>query len=138
MPPIVTAFPPSVKVTAASFFTVSVVIIASAASVPPSFEMLFARAAILFSIGSIGRICPITPVEATITSFSSMPSASAARAHIFSAFKAPSKLQVLALPLFAITALAVPFSRCFFVTSIVEDLTRFFVKIAAALHGTSQ
>ena len=69
IPPIVTVFPPKVSSTTTSFFTVSVVMIASAASV--------AAACVCASIGcivsmparilSIGICAPITPVEATST-----------------------------------------------------------------------
>ena len=67
---------------------------------------------------------PITPVEATITSFSSIPSAAAVRRHMASAFSTPSAAQVLAMPLLQITARATPFSRCRAVTAIGAPFTR--------------
>ena len=78
----------------------------------------------------------MTPVEATTTSSAAMPRADAARALISSAISMPFALQVLALPLLQITAWAVPFAICFFVTVSGAPLTRFVVYTAAALAGT--
>ena len=64
------------------------------------------RSAMPPAMGSMLSFSPITPVEATITSFASIPVCSCTRAHIFSAISIPSALQVLALPLLQIMALA--------------------------------
>ena len=118
-----TTFPPIMSSAANSFATVSVVIMARAALPAPSTLSPSASACIPPSIGSIGSICPITPVEATITSLAGIPVYSLVRAHIRSAFSTPSALQVLALPLLQITARALPFSRFFFVTAMGAPFT---------------
>ena len=51
------------------------------------------------AMGEMSSLWPMTPVEATTTSAAGIPSASAARTHIFCATSSPSALQVLALPL---------------------------------------
>ena len=93
-----------------------------------------ASALILSLIGSIGNGCPITPVDATITSSSAIPSSFAASSHIICAFSTPSALQVFAFLLFAITALALlpDFARFSFVTIIGAPFTLFVVYTAAA------
>ena len=116
-------FPPSSNSQANSFFTVSVVMIASAASELPSALSALTSAGIAASMGSMGRICPITPVEATMTSFSSMPESRMTRRHICSAFCTPSALQVLALPLLQTIARAKPSAICALVTAIGAPLT---------------
>ena len=80
MPPSVTSLPPSVNCTAISFFTVSVVMIAFAASVPFSREPSFVSASTFTPalMRSIGSCIPMTPVEPTSTASFAMPSASAA------------------------------------------------------------
>ena len=80
---------------------------------------------------------PMTPVEATTISSAAMPKAFAAIALIFSAISIPSALQVLALPLLQITAWAVPFARCFFVTSSGAPFTKLVVYTAAQDAGTA-
>ncbi len=127
MPPILTSFPPSTHETAKFFTTVSVVMIANAASSEPCVVSEAASPGIAAAIGSIGSTCPMTPVEATITSFGRSPSASAVSEHIFMAFCTPSALQVLALPLLQMTACAPPSFRFSFVTRIGAPLTRFCV-----------
>ena len=69
----------------------------------------------------------MTPVDATSTSVSSIPSTGAMALHIRLAFSTPSALQVLALPEFTIIACALPFWECYFVTRIGEPLTLFCV-----------
>ena len=78
IPPTVTVFPPISICTATSFFTVSVVIIALAASVPASKEpsSFGAIAFTPFTILSIGICIPITPVDATSTLAAGIPSIS--------------------------------------------------------------
>ena len=118
IPPTVHSLSPSMNFTAYCFGTVSVVMIAFTALSLPSAESPFASSFIWLSIGSIGSTWPITPVDATITSFGSIESSAAASSHIFCAFSTPSALQVLAFLLLAITAFAVcpDASRCAFVT----------------------
>ena len=111
MAPIRQVFPPISNSQAASFITVSVVIMASAAALFPSYESPFTRSSMPSAIGLIFNGCPITPVEATITSSLSMPRASAVSPHIFSAISIPSALQVLAFPLFTMTACAMPSAK---------------------------
>ena len=82
IPPIVHCTPPISNLTAYSFFIVSVVIIAVAAASLPVYESPSVSGFMPSSIGSIGKVCPITPVEATITSSLLIPSAFAARSHI--------------------------------------------------------
>ena len=129
IPPRAHLFPHISNSTATSFLTVSVVIIAVAAASLPVYESVSARGLTAFSIGSIGKICPITPVEATITSSGLIPSALAVSSHILYAFSSPSALQVLAFFELAITAIALPpvFSRLFFVTRIGAPFTLFCV-----------
>ena len=56
-------------------------------------------------MGSMGSTWPMTPVEATTTSWGSMPRAWAAKSHMAWAFSTPSALQVLALPELQMTGL---------------------------------
>lgn len=60
MPPRVQIAPPSGKVTAASFFTVSVVMMASAAKEPPSVDRPATSAGSPASMGSREREGPMT------------------------------------------------------------------------------
>ena len=125
MPPSLHILPPRGKRTATSLETVSVVMMASAARVPPagvsSSESKF------FSNGSSVMGWPITPVEATMTSSAFTPMYFSTSAHMPSAISTPLALQVLALPLLQMTACAMPFSTCFCVTRIGAPLTRFCV-----------
>ena len=68
------------------------------------------------AMGSMGSTWPMTPVEATTTSWGSMPRAWAAKSHMAWAFSTPSALQVLALPELQMTALAAPSAMFFRVT----------------------
>ena len=117
MAPMVTVLPPMGTITALSFFSVSVVIMARAASSePPSLFICSARMGTPCSMAAMLRVWPMTPVEATTKSVGFSPVAAAAAAHIFSAFSCPSGAQALALPEFAITPRATPSSRCSMVT----------------------
>ena len=80
MPPMVTFTPPTSNSTATCLLRVSVVIIASAACVPAASvaSFSFASFATPSSILSIGSCIPITPVDATSTDSSGIPSAFAA------------------------------------------------------------
>ena len=98
MPPRCAVLPPRENSTAADLTFVSVVSMASAAG-RPSVERPETSASMPAAMGEMSSLWPMTPVEATTTSLAGMPSASAARAHIFCATSSPSALQVLALPL---------------------------------------
>ena len=109
MPPMVTVFPPAVKVAATSLFTVSVVMIAFDAAVPPSSvpERPGAMALIPAVIRSMGSCMPITPVEATRTALSGICKASAAAFAVSRQYPYPSApVQALAIPAFTTTAWA--------------------------------
>ena len=127
MPPMRTSLSPSVIFTAHSFSMVSVVMMAFAAMLEPFSFSSAANAGAAFSIGAIGKICPITPVDATMTSCGSMPSASPAISHMRHAFFSPSALQVLAFPLLQMTACARPSAIFLRVTRIGAPFTRFCV-----------
>ena len=71
------------------------------------------------------RGCPMTPVEATAKSSGFRPVAWAASWHMASAFSWLWGQQALALPLFATTPQATPFSRWSMVTYTGADFTRF-------------
>ena len=75
IPPTVTVFPPISISTAASFFSVSVVMMAFAASRPASRlpSSFGAMAFTPFAIRSIGSCIPMTPVDATSTLSSGIP-----------------------------------------------------------------
>ena len=137
MPPRRQGFPSSSNSTATSFFTVSVVMMPSAAASQPSCERAFTSIGIPAAMGVRSSGWPMTPVEATATSSGAMPSASAVRAQVCSAISAPFALQVLALPLLHTTACARPSVRCRFVTASGAPLTRFVVYTAAAAAGLS-
>ena len=106
------AIPPMVKPspwTTASLGLVSVVRIASAASVPPSRDRLPASVGVAPRIVSIGSGKPISPVELTSISPASQPIAAAAAAHIASASARPgAPVPALALPELTITPAARP------------------------------
>ena len=136
MPPRRQVFPAMVNSTAASFITVSVVMMPSAALWLPWAESPAARAGRPSAIGAMFSGSPMTPVEATTTSSGRMDSAFAVRADICSAISIPLALQVLALPLLQITAWAVPSLRCALVTFRGAPLTRLVVYTAAQDAGT--
>ena len=77
----------------------AVVMIACAASSPPSSESDATASSIPFLTVSIGSWVPIRPVEETTTSFELMPSLLAASTQVASAFEMPvSPVQAFALP----------------------------------------
>ena len=127
MAPIRQVFPPIKNSTAPCFFTVSVVRMASAASSPPVSDRAACSAPAAEAMGSMGKTCPITPVEATITSSAWISKIPAAISHIFRALRTPSALQVLALPELQMTARACPSARFSLVTARGAPLTRFLV-----------
>ena len=129
MPPSLHVLPPRGKRTATSLETVSVVMMASAARVPPAGVSSSESASLpkFFWKGSSVMGWPITPVEATITSSAFTPMYCSTREHMPSAISMPLALQVLALPLLQMTACAMPFSTCFCVTRMGAPLTRFCV-----------
>ena len=109
IPPMVT-FLPSISVsTAISFFTVSVVIMDSAASVPAASDSE-RRGTIFFTPASrmsMGSCFPITPVDATSTESSGIPRISAAACAVFLQYPYPSSpVHALAIPLLQTTACA--------------------------------
>ena len=111
------------------FGTVSVVMMAAAARPLPSGDRVsFGR---FFSRASMFSRWPITPVEQTITSFSSIPRREAQAFPSRLAFSGPSGAQAL------ITAWARPSARWAFVTWMGAACTRFLVYTAAAAQGTS-
>ncbi|MDY4162116.1 MAG: hypothetical protein SOX97_00820 [Sutterella sp.] len=79
------------------------------------------------SIGARGRGCPITPVEAMMTSSAGMPEIFASMPHMASATFSPSGAQVLALPELQSIACAKPSARCALVTAMGAPLTAFLV-----------
>jgi|GEM_PF-4555552 len=112
MAPMVTAAPPTSNSTAISFFMVSVVRMASRASMEPAFESPATRASMPPSIGATSSWTPMTPVDATTTSSAFTGRRSATRAAMRSAAAMPwSPLQVFALPEFTMTAWARPSAR---------------------------
>ena len=97
------------------------------ASPLPSGDRFATRGGMPEAMGAMGSGCPMTPVEATTTSFAAMESASARRPLMVSAISMPSALQVLALPLLQMTAWALPSAMWLFVTVRGAPLTRFVV-----------
>ena len=90
MAPMVTVLPPMTVVTAISFFSVSVVMMAwAASSEPPSFFSCPASTGTPASMAAMFRVWPMTPVEATTKSDGLRPVAAAAASHIFLAFSWP-------------------------------------------------
>ena len=114
MPPTVNVTPskPSSspeKLTAYSFGCVSVVMIARAAEAPPSRLASASAWGTPVLKGSRGRCCPMTPVDATSTSSSVQPTASAVMRAISRACSSPgTPVAAFAMPEFTTTARAVP------------------------------
>ena len=110
MPPAVTVLPLISTCTACSFLTVSVVMIALAASSEPAALSLkeAIRASMPSSTAAMLSSCPITPVEPVRTRSASMPKASAAHFCIFFALSMSLGAHALALPELAIIAIAFP------------------------------
>ena len=137
MPPTFTVLPPISTSAAASLGRVSVVMMAVAAAWEPWALKDFTSSGMPAWMGSMGSTWPMTPVEATTTSWGSMPRAWAAKSHMAWAFSTPSALQVLALPELQMTALAAPSAMFFWVTRMGAPFTRFWVYTAAAAQGFS-
>ena len=141
IPPIVTVLSPIWNCTATSFFFVSVVMIAFAASVPLSMPAFFtfASSEIPALILSIGSCIPITPVDPTSTPASSIPSTFAASFAVSWQYIIPSTpVHALAIPELMITAC----DFCLFSTICLSHLTgaaftTFVVNVPATLHGFS-
>ena len=141
MPPMVTVFPPISKDTAASFFLVSVVMIALAAAVPLARSGFFAAASTAMPARtlSMGSCMPMTPVEPTSTLSLSIPSISAASSAVSRQYLMPSSpVHALAIPELTTTAWG------FFLLSTTARshftgaaFTTFVVNVPAALHGFS-
>ena len=110
---------------------------ASAASALPCADSAAASLGSPAAMGAMSMDGPMTPVEATTTSAASMPSASAVKAHMASAFSMPSNAQVLAMPLLQTMARALPSAICACVTVSGAPLTRLRVYTAAADAGRS-
>jgi hypothetical protein len=110
--PMVTVLPPTMQVTATSFFMVSVVMMALAASSEPSGDSALTTSGMPFSIAAMFRVLPMTPVEATTKSSDLRPVASAACWHIARAFSWLMGAHALAFPLLTTIPRATPFSRC--------------------------
>ena len=108
--------PPTVAapiVATASFGTVSVVMIARAASAPPAVDTCAHSFGMPASIGAIGIGMPMRPVEQTSTSAASNPRPSAVSAHMPRASARPaSPVAAFALPELSTTAAARPSPRC--------------------------
>src|SRR3990170_6303405 len=139
IPPILIDSLPYLYSTAATFETISVVIIASAASIPPVLLNFLTRAGIPFLIFSIGRESPITPVDATRIFSGDIPRVLAVRSTISSACLYPVlPIHAFALPLFTITPLAFPFLIYFWLNITGAAFTRFSVNTPAAQASTSE
>ena len=127
MPPIRQVLPSISNSTATFFMTVSVVMMALAASSSPVSDNRLTSLSMPLAMGVMFSFWPMTPVEAITMSSLLMPSFSAARLLIFSAISMPSLLQVLALPLLQSTAWAMPSAIWFLVTVKGAPFTRFVV-----------
>ena len=142
IPPICTIVPSISNSTATCFDLVSVVIIASAAraasaAVSPSCP---GSLSIPFPIISIGSCFPITPVLATRTASSSIPSFSAVFAAISRHFSYPSSpVHALAIPLFTTIACALFDSNTTFLSHFTGAAhTLLVVNVPALTHGISE
>ncbi len=130
------AMPPTVqspRVTEAVLWTESVVLIATAASSPPSGESSPPAAAMPAVTRSIGSRTPIRPVEHTATSCGSTSTAPAVRSAIRRASTAPAcPVQALAPPELRTTADIRPSARARRVQRTGAAWTRLEVKTPAA------
>ena len=132
--------PPKVSTLAeASFGTVSVVMIASAALPSPFSERVSTACWTPDSMGPIGRGTPMTPVELTRTSSGRIPRRSAAYCAVLRAFWRPcSPVHAFAFLLFTTIARACPSRRCSRLTCNGAACTRFVVKVPPALAARSE
>ncbi len=138
-PPIVTTSPPSLTLTAISFLTVSVVIIAPARSLPPFIDSPNMSSGVFDAIFFRGSLWPIIPVEATNTSraLSAMPLA--IHAAIKSASASPClPLAQFALPLLTTMARCVLFLKFAMLSLTGDALKAFVVNTPAAAAGASE
>ena len=139
MPPTVTSRPSISIRTATCLSTVSVVRIACAASSPPVGLKAAAARDAPARMRAIGSVTPITPVEHTSTSRSSIPSAPATAAAISRASAIPcSPVQALAQPLLMATARAWPAATRSRSSCTGAAATRLVVKTAATAAGVSE
>ena len=142
MPPTVTFFPFMSTVTATCLDLVSVVIIASAACVPASCvsASIDGSALIPATIVSIGSCIPITPVDATSTEFSGIPSAlDTACASLRHALSPSSPVRALATPLLITTACEYSLLYTIFLSHFTGAAnTLFVVNVPAVTHGFSE
>ncbi len=135
------AMPPTMKPgrwTTTSLATVSVVMMARAASWPPLGWRPAASEGTPAATMSMGSGMPINPVEHTSTASGSQPMAAAVSAHMRAAWATPSApVAALALPLLSTTAAACPpvAARWARVTCTGAAASLFWVKVAAALTG---
>ena len=142
IPPTVTVFPPISTVHATCLFLVSVVIIASAASVPASLveSRSSGSALIPAHILSIGSCIPITPVEPKSTDLAGTPSTSAAVFASSAQASSPSvPVHALATPLLTTIACA-PSSLYTMLLSHFTGAanTLLSVNVPAVTHGFSE
>src|SRR5262249_25419401 len=122
-----------------SFSTVSVVRIASAACRPPCGESPLTSFGKAVRILSIGRGCPMTPVEAINTCLGATWGDPPTTLGIYRTSLEPqSPVQTLRQPLDAKMAWARPSRTCSWDTSTGAPLTWFFVKTAAARAGADE
>ena len=138
--PIFTVFPDISNSIEISFETVSVVIIALAASFA-AFSLCskeFESDSIPVQILSIGSCIPITPVDAKSIEFSSVPSSDAAFFALCLQYSIPSSLvQALAIPEFITIAFtSTSLSVIFLSQSTGAAFTRFVVYVPADIAGT--
>src|SRR2546425_12367111 len=139
MPPMVTSAPPSSTCAAAVFGNASVVTMASAASAPPCGPSARITSGIPLRTAPIGSGTPITPVLATSTNSSAMPSCRAASAAISRTSLSPCvPVQALAFPLLTRIACATPDWIFSWLTSTGAALMAFVVNSAAADASRSE
>ena len=138
IPPTRQVVPPTVKSTLVCFGFVSVVMMARAASGPPSRDSRGAASAMPARSFGIGSRTPITPVEATTTCSTGQPTACAVSAAISLASARPaSPVAALAQPAFATIARVRPPARCSRETRTGAACARLVVKTPADTHGPS-
>ena len=147
------AMPPTVKVqpaysasavskeTAASFETVSVVMMARAALFPVASSRASCNAGTPVSKGAISSCWPMMPVEATSTSSGMQPTVEATMPAVLRAFSSPTDpVAALAMPELITMARAKPYptpSRCSRETVTGAAQNTFWVNTPAAGHSSS-
>jgi len=139
IPPTVTVLPSNSKLTAHSLISVSVVMMASAASRPPFSLRASTALPMPGKTRSIGIGWPITPVEHTSTLSSGIPNRRAVSAVMDLASSIPrGPLQALAFPLFTTTALAFPDFTLSIFKRTEEAFTVLVVKTPATVASQSE